>query len=279
MTINDNSVRDKFFFAEADADFYDDTIELTVPYYSVIHQTMIDILGYHLKENFGDNFKSTKGIVLDVGAGTGKESISVLGNFPKLNILAIDLCQPMEDIFETNYKLKFGKDAKKRYKYIVADIIAISEDDETIRDYYLTNGQQGCKAAISAYCIHHFQLEEKRKVYQKMFDLLEPGGILINMDLFNYGSQTVSTQAHEFDIAYIKKEFDDPSPQFVNSRKIPFETRQILKEKWVKHMVNDNILDSVSSQIDILKEIGFTDVECVFKYWQQGVIRAKKPLL
>jgi tRNA (cmo5U34)-methyltransferase len=276
MSLNNNLLEEKFFFAVDDAEYYDDTIELTVPYYAVIHQTMIDILNYHLSVTFGENFKNINGIVLDVGAGTGKESISVLNNFPNLNILAIDLCAPMQDIFERNYKAKFGESVQPRYKYVIDDITKISEHDEAITKYYDDKNQKGCRAAISAYCIHHFPLTEKKEVYQKMFDLLEPGGILINMDLFNYKSESVKTQAHNFDIEYIKREFDNPSPQFVYSRKIPLEKRLILKEKWVKHMYNDNILDSVEVQVEMLQKIGFKDVECVFKYWQQGVLIARK---
>lgn len=278
MALSGNLLQEKFFFASDDAEYYDDTIELTVPYYAVIHQTMIDILNYHFGVNFGSKFKKINGIVLDVGAGTGKESISVLNNFPNLNVLAIDLCPPMEHIFERNYRAKFGAKVRKRYKYVIDDITTISEKDEEITNYYSQKNQGGCKAAISAYCIHHFLLDEKKEVYQKMFDFLEPGGILINMDLFNYESDSVKTQAHISDIEYIKREFDNPSPQFKNSKKIPLKKRQVLKEKWIKHMHEDNILDSVESQIKILKEIGFTDVECVFKYWQQGVLFAKKPV-
>lgn len=277
MTLSDNLLQEKFFFASDDAEYYDDTIQLTVPYYAEIHRTMIDILKYHFGVIFGKKFKNIKGIVLDVGAGTGKESISVLNNFPNLNVLAIDLCPPMEHIFERNYKLKFGLKVKKRYKYVIDDIRTISERDEDITKYYSEKKQDGCKAAISAYCIHHFPLDEKKEVYQKMFDLLEPGGILINMDLFNYESNSVKIQAHLADIEYIKREFEAPSPQFKSSWKIPLKKRRALKEKWVKHMQEDNILDSVESQIQILKDIGFTDVECVFKYWQQGVLFAKKP--
>lgn len=278
MSLTNDLLQEKFFFAVDDAEYYDDTIELTVPYYSLIHQTMIDLLNYHFGVVFGDKFKKIKGIIVDMGAGTGKESISVLNNFPNLNVLAIDLCPPMQNIFDQNYKTAFGSKAKKRYKYVIDDITTISEKDEVIRKYYASKKQQGCKAAISAYCIHHFPLNEKKEVYQKMFNFLEPGGILINMDLFNYESNSVRTQAHLSDIEYIKREFDNPSRQFKNSRKIPLKKRQLLKEKWVKHMNEDNILDSVESQIKILKEIGFIDVECVFKYWQQGILIAKRPL-
>lgn len=277
MALSDNLLQKKFFFASDDAEYYDNTIELTVPYYAAIHQTMIDILNYHFGVGFGSKFKKIKGIVLDVGAGTGKESISVLKNFPNLSVLAIDLSPSMQHIFDKNYNRRFGIKARKRYKYVVEDITTVSENDASIIKYYNSKNQVGCKAAISAYCIHHFPLEEKKEVYQKMYDFLEPGGILINMDLFNYISDSVKTQAHLSDIDYIKREFDNPSQQFKKSRKIPVEKRQRLKEKWIQHMNNDNKLDSIEAQISILKDIGFTDVECVFKYWQQGILFAKKP--
>src|ERR1700759_1657513 len=110
-----------------------------------------------------------------------------------------------------------------------------------------------------------------------MYDFLEPGGILINMDLFNYGSEEVKKQAHLFDIEYIKREFDHPSPAFKESRKLPVRVRKALKEKWVKHMEENNILDTMESQMEMLREIGFRDVECVLRYWQQGVLYAQKP--
>lgn len=277
LQVSNAMLHEKFFFAADDAEYYDNTIELTVPYYQVVHKTMIDILNYHFGVEFGKKYRSVKGIILDVGAGTGKESISVLNNFPNLHTLAVDLCEPMMDIYEQNYKAKFGVKGRKRYRYFVEDIMTISETDEEVKNYFESKKQNGCKAAISAYCIHHFPLAEKKEIYQKMFDFLEPGGILINMDLFNYESSTVKLQAHYMDIEYIKKEFDNPSPQFKKSRKIPAKKRAELRDKWVHHMNNDNILDSVESQIQLLKEIGFEDVECVFKYWQQGVIRAKRP--
>ncbi len=278
MVLSEDLLHEKFFFAGDDATYYDDTIELTVPYYALIHKTMIDCLNYHFGVSFGKQYKKMKGIVLDVGAGTGKESISVLNNFPNLNVLAIDLCPPMQDIFENNYRKIFGKGVRKRYKYVIDDITTISSNDEIVLKYYSEKKLNGCKAAISAYCIHHFPLNEKKEVYQKMFDFLEPGGILINMDLFNYGSELVKTQAHLFDIDYIKNQFEKPNAQFKQSRKIPLKIRKILKDKWVHHMNNDNILDTIESQLEMLNGIGFKDVECIFKYWQQGIIIAKKPI-
>lgn len=37
-------------------------------------------------------------------------------------------------------------------------------------------------------------------------------------------------------------------------------------------------LDSAEQDTEILKEIGFEDVECVLRYWHQGIVRAIKPI-
>jgi tRNA (cmo5U34)-methyltransferase len=248
-----------------------------VPYYQLVHQTMIDILTYHFNSGRPGGAEKASGIVLDVGAGTGTESLSVMQHFPGLKTLAVDICKPMKAIFEKNYEARFGTSEKRRYTYLVEDIMKVSSDEERVKAYLTAENERGCSAAISAYCIHHFPLADKGVIYKKMFDFLKPGGLLINMDLFNYKSKAMSEQAHAFDLAYIRREFDDPSPQFVNSRSIPLAQRQKLKNKWLDHMNNDNMLDTVEDQIRQLQAIGFVDVECVFKYWQQGVIRARKP--
>ena len=268
-------IDEKFFFAMEDVEYYDDTIGMTVPHYSLIIQTLIDIIKYHyitVKKSDRVN-----GIILDVGAGTGKESLSVLKNFDYLKVLAVDLCAPMKHVFDDNYKLLFGDKLEKRYRYIVSDINEISVSDDSVITYLLENNRKGCSVVMSAYCIHHFTLKQKEEVYKKMFEFLEPGGILINMDLFNYESMGVRNYAHQFDLRYIKDQFESPTGENKVGEHIPISIRKRLRDKWVSHMQNDNVLDSVESQLQILKNIGYNSVECIFKYWQQGIIIAKKP--
>jgi len=272
------NIAEKFFFASDDSKYYDDTIELTVPRYRLIHRTMIDLLNCYFKVQLNNKYRDAKGIILDVGAGSGNESIRIMKQFSKMNTLAIDLCEPMKNLYERNYNDRInrsGNKEEKRFQYVVEDIRRINKDDERIDAYYKSLNQSACKVAISAYCIHHYSLEEKNAIYQKMYDLLEPGGILIIMDLFTYGSEQISQDAHSFDIEFIKREFDNPS--FKKSELIPKEQRERLKHKWVNHMETAHCLEPVEQRIEILKEMRFENVECVLKYWQQGVIRATKP--
>src|SRR6267154_5603542 len=109
-----------------------------------------------------------------------------------------------------------------------------------------------------------------------MYEFLDPGGILINIDLFNYKDKLISKYAHDFDIDYIRKQFDNPDPEFIEGARLTQELRVDLKRKWVDHMNKDNLLDPVETHLEILRGLGFSAVECVFRCFQQGVIVAIK---
>lgn len=273
--INQDEKDKKFFFALSESKLYDATIQLTVPYYDLIHKTLIDILNYHFGISYGADKNEIKGVFLDVGAGTGKESLSILRAFPKLNVLAVDLAEPMKEEFRNNYNHTFSEQEAPRYSFLVSDILDLSFD--TNSDDYLREFKDHERvAAVSAYCIHHFALDKKQEVYQRMYDFLDAGGIMVNIDLFNYRNQEFSKHAHHFDIEYIKSQFDNPNHEFVESNLLPYDIRMNLKKKWVDHMNNDNLLDPIETHIETLRKIGFSQVECVFKYFQQGIIVAVK---
>ncbi len=268
------NLQEKYFYALNEAELYDATIKLTVPYYDLLHETILDVLNYHFEIKSIRDKNKIKGLFLDVGAGTGKESLLVLNSFSRLNCLAVDLAPEMKEAFNFNSNKVLGKKGSERVSYIVEDFFNVNlRKVENLNSNFKNLNHI---AAISAYCIHHFTLAEKKVLYKKMYDFLDTGGILINVDLFNYNSKRLSQFAHNFDIEFIKREFDNPSPEFIESQNLPKETRKKLKKQWVLHMENDNKLHTIDEQIKILKEIGFREAECVFRYIQQGILVAVK---
>lgn len=255
----------KYFFAEENADLYDSTIELAVPYYKLIHSTMIDIM-----KIFIDN--KSEGSILNIGTGTGTELIKILKTFPNLDAIALDICEPMKIEFEKNYNKENFKNI--RYKYIIQDFLSNLNSNYDYLDLIKDKG--GFVSIVSAYCIHHFTNKNKYLTYEKAFSLLKKGGFLINVDLFNYDSIKFKSFAHQFDINYINKEFNSPSSEFINCKNIPYNDRQLLKGKWIRHMEEENILESIEIQSQMLKDIGFRIVEIPFRYWQQGILCAVK---
>lgn len=296
--------KQKFFYAaeEAAAGMYDDTIGLVVPEYHLMHRTMVDLLKYHfgifegrrsdevegpileLGGQAGIRVDDVEGCVLDVGAGTGAESMLIMQEFPRIRILALDLCEPMKKEYEKNFTHRFpDRRMEEHCRWKQGDILMDTGGSENLLAMLQSEfGTTAFKAVITAFTIHHFSPDEKRLAYQRMFDVLEPGGILINGDLFSYQSQSLSSYASHFDLTFIRDCFDRAKDSRVRD----------LKEKWLEHYLFYNRLGPVESMYDaisdasesetqgqatMLREIGFSEVGCPFRYWQVGVLWAKKP--
>ena len=60
-----------FFYAEQDAACYDDTVELTQPFYWQFHDTIVDLFRYHFDAWTTERAAAVGCSVLDVGCGTG----------------------------------------------------------------------------------------------------------------------------------------------------------------------------------------------------------------
>ena len=102
---------------------------------------------------------------------------------------------------------------------------------------------------VSSFAIHHLTHDRKRSLYGEVFNCLEPGGIFCNLE--HVASPT--PRLHEQFLAAIgsSPEADDPS----------------------------NILLDVGAQLQWLCELGFTDVDCYWKWLELALLIGIKPQL
>lgn len=298
--------RRQLFYAELEAGMYDATIELVAPQYRLLHDTIVQLLIYHFKEAEGAPVDPAAGVteqsplspagwILDVGSGTGAESISILQQFPGINVVAIDIAQPMHALLRTNLERKMpGVRFEARVKTQTADIVEYVRGTGKDLRAHLPHDEecQGYRAIISAFAIHSLEDEEKKQVYQCLYDALEPGGILINGDLFTYQAPNLARWAHEFDMDWIERQFDKPEPQFMASRAVHAAKRAELKERWKAHYLTSNRLSpiedachalqqptveqGVEGQAQMLLAAGFREASCPFRFWQAGILWGKK---
>jgi tRNA (cmo5U34)-methyltransferase len=102
-------------------------------------------------------------------------------------------------------------------------------------------------AAVSSFAIHHVSHERKRSLYGEVFALLKPGGVFLNLE--HVASPTAALHAQFLTAMEQTPETEDPS----------------------------NKLLDLQIQLDWLREIGFVDVDCHWKWRELALMAGVKP--
>jgi len=133
------------------------------------------------------------------------------------------------------------KAARKRF----ADVAPVSVLEHNLEDPLPDWGR--FDAIISCFAIHHLEDERKFALYREVFETLEPGGIFANIE--HVCSPT--PKLHEDFYGELDMDVADEDPS--------------------------NRCISVEVQIGWLRDIGFNDVDCFWKWRELALITGTKP--
>lgn len=159
-----------------------------------------------------------------------------------LSLLKID--RPFAVSTAVDFSETMLEAAKKRFANEANTQVIAHNLDEQLPGTLIKNGR--FDTVVSSFAIHHLTHARKRSLYAEIFDLLEPGGIFCNLE--HVSSPTPAIHAYFRQAIGLADAPEDPS----------------------------NKLLDVETQLTWLREIGFTDVDCYWKWLELALLVGRK---
>lgn len=195
--------------------------------------------------------------LLDLGCGGGTLAAALLERYPQAQATLVDFSEPMMTEARKNLAPYGGA-----CRFVVADLADPAWQD-TIED------RAPFDAVVSGYAIHHLRDERKRALYAEIFELLDPGGVFINIEHVQSATEWLQTLCDEtlVDSLYAHHQSEGG-----------VMTREQVGDEYVRRPDKEsNILAMVEDQCDWLRDIGFADVDCYFKWFELAVFGGRRP--
>lgn len=167
--------------------------------------------------------------VLDLGSGDGRLLHIVRLARPNVSAIAADFSPAML----SRLRQRFASDPS---------VQIVTHD----MDAHLPRSFGTFDAVVSSFAIHHLTHPRKRALFEEVFELLNPGGVFLNLE--HVASPTPAL--HERFLSTLNMTLEDEDP-------------------------SNKLLD-VETQLTWLREIGFVDVDCVWKWRELALLAAQR---
>jgi SAM-dependent methyltransferase len=186
---------------------------------------------------------------LDIGCGAGAMSELVLGSLPGSEAVLVDFSEPMLERAEAALAGHAG-----RWQAVRGDL-----NDPAWRDA-LPAGRYD--AIFSGLAIHHLPSERKRTLFAELLELLEPGGMFVNMDFVAIDGPLSGLFDEEMLAAAVR---DDR------------ERGGTHPEHELDLDDDDDRPDTVEDQLRWLRDAGFVQAEVHFKWAEAAIFGGARP--
>src|SRR5438105_902129 len=187
--------------------------------------------------------------VLDLGCGSGGLLGAVLAAFPEAGGIGVDYSPSMLAAAEEALA-PMGERAG-----LMAADLAQPEWVASVSGYF--------DGVVSGYCIHHLPDERKREIYDEIFQRLAPGGVFVHAE--HVASPTPALEAL----------FNDAMSEHLYQRRRENGEAVTLEEVREQYLDRPdraaNLLAPLETQLAWLREIGFGEVDCYWKWFELAI--------
>lgn len=189
---------------------------------------------------------------LDLGAGAGSSTRTILSMYPKAEAILLDYSPHMMERGEQNLA-----GLENRYRYVTFDLL--SSD-------WPADVPSRVDAAVTSHCFHHIPDERKRTLFIEVFGRLRPGGWFFNFDPVQTDDPTVRELWNRVG-ALLYPEVHHYWPA---ARRSPAEQEAF--ENHIRHV------SGLDLQLGFLREAGFEAVETYWKQIDYAIYGGRRPL-
>jgi tRNA (cmo5U34)-methyltransferase len=170
--------------------------------------------------------------ILDLGAGTGLLSATLRRRLPQARLTLVDHSDDMLD--------------QARARFAGDDLVTtrIADLTETLK-----GGPFG--AVVSALAIHHLPHEEKQRLFGRIRDVLQPGGVFVNVEQILAPFPSLESL---YDAQHERHVLDSETPP----------------DEWAagRERMKHDICADLETQLRWLRQAGFDQVDCLVKNWR-----------
>jgi tRNA (cmo5U34)-methyltransferase len=193
--------------------------------------------------------------VLDLGTGTGVPAQRVLQDFPKANIICVDKSSEMMEIGRAKLA-EYGD----RARFVQADLENPAWNDG-LPDKF--------DAIVSALAFNLLTDGAKQRLFARCYEMLEPRGGLVFSDRLRAADETVDRFYLDQWMSFIVRQTKEVLDKEVTLETVTARQRSLDEAAGVKSATLEDILTW-------LRQAGFAQVECYWKYFQWAVFGALK---
>ena len=194
---------------------------------------------------------------IDLGCGDGILGATILNEYPSAHGVLADFSEPML------------AQAREQLNGFSSQLVFENLDYGDPAWVSRMQAYGPFDAIVSSYSIHHQPDARKREIYAEIYSLLEPGGWFINIE-------HIASEA-QLTVDLFNKHIID---HWYEQEKLKGGTRtyEEIAETFMNRPDKDaNILLSVNTQCDWLRELGYEQVDCYFRIYELAVFGGRRP--